>query len=283
MIRGIRPHKSGFTIIEVIIFLSVSMALVLGSVILFNTRIPRTQFSQGVNDLVSKISDTGDNVANGSFSDSSKVSCSGGVASQDPTTAQEQGTNAGCLFLGRAMQFAPGPPCHTPPDDSCNQIDTYTVYGSRLALLGGVAKTLAESSPDLGQIKPETYTTNFGLYITDAFIGDKTVPVGGIAFLSSFGASKNGATGDPLGASHLDLAALTSTRTGAISTAFITSAKSDLRGAGLINPDKGVTICVKSGSTKQFAIITVGAGRQPSSVKSEIFEASEWSGSKCNA
>ncbi len=273
MIRGIRPQQSGFTIIEVIIFLSISMALVAGTVVLFNTRIPRSQFSQGVNDLASKLSSSANDVANGFYPSTSNFTCTNGTISSGST---EQGKNAGCLFLGKAIQFAPNPSCTTiPGGDKCDAINVYTIYGRRVSISGASATSLAEASPNIGGIPPEKYTTNFGLYITNVFEdGNKAKPVGGIAYLQSFGAGKTGGSGDPLGASQLEVAPLPTTRIAYSPSTFASAA--GLGGALNTNPNNGILVCLKSGVTKQFAVITIGSGRQPSAVTPEILSETEW-------
>ena len=108
-------HQSGFTIIETIIFLGVSAALFLGVIGLINNSVNKTEFSQGVKQFASQIQTIVDQVKTGTYDNYTDFGCEAPLRGDDqtdlfPVTNKPyiaQGSNFGCTFIGRVIQFYP--------------------------------------------------------------------------------------------------------------------------------------------------------------------------------
>jgi type II secretory pathway pseudopilin PulG len=101
-----RP-QSGYTIIEVMIFLLVSTAL-LGSVItMISGRQERVRFTQSVENVERRLQDILNDVSTGYYPTTGNFSCQGNSTTglTFGTTHIEQGANRDCVFLGKAIWF----------------------------------------------------------------------------------------------------------------------------------------------------------------------------------
>lgn len=104
----------GFTIVEVLIVLAVSSMLFLSAVLLINGREAKTQFTTGINDEISQIQQIITDTTDGYYPNNSDFTCAGNPGGEvTPKTvapgSTQQGTNQGCIFLGKAIQFGLGP------------------------------------------------------------------------------------------------------------------------------------------------------------------------------
>lgn len=283
MIRGTRPQQSGFTIIEVIIYLTISIAIVAGSIALFSTRIPKTQFNQALVELDQKIRDTSGEVASGFYPSTATLSCNGTSIS---ASGDGQGSNAECVFLGRAIQFGPGEDgCSSVGGEDCDTFKIYSIWGRTSTLTGSrTVSSLDESQPrflDTNVIEPERFVTGFGLYVTKVIAAGGS-PVGGVAFLQTFGTPNISGSDDlPSGASQVEMRTLggnlgqneeqfTRSPGGTYASIF-----SDLSSP---NPSSGVTLCLRSAVSEQYATMTIGDGSRPLSNKVEILGKTAWEG-----
>lgn len=97
----------GFTIIEVMIVLAVTGALFVSAALLIAGRQQQTQFDQSIREVQSQIQQVINEIGHGFYPNSGDFSCEAG-SSGPPTftgAAAGQGTNEGCIFLGKAIQF----------------------------------------------------------------------------------------------------------------------------------------------------------------------------------
>jgi type II secretory pathway pseudopilin PulG len=123
-----RRGTGGYTIVEVIIVLTVSALLFAASVAGYNMQNQRTAFTDSVNNLAQDIQDVLNDVDNGFYPSDSSFTCTApanGNPVIDPTTPSQQGTNTGCIFVGKAIQFAPA-------GTNSAALDVYTVVGRRI-------------------------------------------------------------------------------------------------------------------------------------------------------
>src|SRR5438477_181949 len=111
--RGGRGPQ-GYTIVEVMIFLAVSSALLLSAMALISAQQRKTRFSQGSKDMVSQLQDIVNIISTGYYINSNNYKCSdsgNGDSSGYPTvsssTANNKGANYGCTFIGHVFQFSP--------------------------------------------------------------------------------------------------------------------------------------------------------------------------------
>ncbi len=105
-----RRALGGYTIVEVMIFLTVSGVIFAGAVLSFSGQQGKSRFEQGAHDLLSKIQDYVDRTSTGLFPGNGQYSCtvaSGGRA-QLKAGGSGTGTNQACIFLGRTVQVIPG-------------------------------------------------------------------------------------------------------------------------------------------------------------------------------
>ncbi len=284
MIRGKRPHQGGYTIIEVITVLTISTVLIVSAMALFNSRIPRTQFSQAVTELETKLRGVTNDVQNGFYPSTNNIKCD--ATSGVQAAPGEQGTNSDCIFMGKAIQFASQKgdcDLNSPPVDhaDCDQIGIYTVWGLRKDL------STTQNNTELAEPKiidpttvgaGETYTIPHGLHITK-IIGPVANP-NGVAYLQTFGSGAvtvDGGEERVTGSQSVEMRVF-NTNSGNLALgqpASVFAGFTNIKAASK-NPANGVIICLKSGTTDQLAAITLGENNNPMSVTQRILSAAEW-------
>lgn len=241
----------GYTVVEIMVFLTVSTLIVGSAIALFSTRIPSAQFSQSVHELETKIRSVSNDVLNGYYPSASNFSCkinNGQIEISSLGSSSEQGTNEECVFLGRAVQFT----------ENSDEVSIYNIVGRRLSPSGSIVSTLADAQPKAidsvsgGAAGPENFTTGFGLKV------ESIVPVGttGVMFTQSFGSSAVGA--NVTGASQLEFYPFN-----------ITGALTDIDPNLLKDKNSGISICLGDGSNRR-AKIHIGEGGNPHSTRVEF-------------
>jgi type II secretory pathway pseudopilin PulG len=100
-----KPGK-GFTIVETMIFLVVSMAVFGTAVATISTQNRRTAFVQAARDVELQLQDVFNDVENGFYPSSNDFTCSRGPSIS--SVANQQGTNEECIFIGKLIEFGPG-------------------------------------------------------------------------------------------------------------------------------------------------------------------------------
>ncbi|HET7673135.1 MAG TPA: type II secretion system protein [Candidatus Saccharimonadales bacterium] len=127
-------RAGGYTIIEVIIVLTVSSLLFAATVVGFSQQNRRTQFTDSVNNFTQDVQDVLNDVETGVYPSNNGFKCSANASGGSPTittnsaTNVEQGKNTDCIFVGKAIQFAP-------QGTDSSAVDIYTLIGRRL--IGG--------------------------------------------------------------------------------------------------------------------------------------------------
>jgi prepilin-type N-terminal cleavage/methylation domain-containing protein len=155
--RGGAPLKNsgGFTLLEVMIVLVVSSAMLISAMVLFGGQQRRVRFSQSMRDVESKIQDVINDVTTGYFP-TTEFRCSGGASGPlidtSPATPGEQGANSACLFVGKAIHFKE------------NEMTILTLVGNRYQNGGStVVNSFADSEPvivqSLNEVKPYLWGT----------------------------------------------------------------------------------------------------------------------------
>jgi prepilin-type N-terminal cleavage/methylation domain-containing protein len=108
MIRG-GYHKAadGFTIVEVMIVLAVSGLLLASAALLIDGRQARTEFTTAINYEQQRIQQIINETASGYYPNGNDFTCNANPAGAVlfSKVASAQGTNGGCIFLGKAVQF----------------------------------------------------------------------------------------------------------------------------------------------------------------------------------
>lgn len=114
--------KDGFTIIEVMIFLAVSGFMFVLAAVFINGKQANVAFRQGIEAAASTVTNTIDTVANGEYPSLGNFSCNASGGGVSITTGNAgQGSNGGCIFLGKVLQFG--------TNAAETEYKTYTVAG----------------------------------------------------------------------------------------------------------------------------------------------------------
>lgn len=257
MIRGSRPHQGGYTIIEVIIVLTVTSLLLASAILLFRSRIPRTQFSNAVVEFDTKLRDTMGQVVSGYYPSSN---------------VPDLGTNEDSIFLGRVIQFGPNVDGCSPGSDKCDEINSYTVSGRRVVGIppnDTVVTTLADANPKVVSGSDDTMTLGYGLHVTKVLIGGTSTNLAGLGFIQTFGSV--GVGGLPSGTPQVQLLPIVGDL-GEQPASFTDATFGGRLQANPPNPSQGIVICLKSGTTDQVASITLGGNQDVLGTKIDIAE-----------
>lgn len=112
----------GFTIVETLIVLSITAVLAISAFAFIGNRQSKTQFLVAVSNARQQIEQILNETVNGYFPKTSTIRCAAVPGNSGPptltTAASTQGSNTGCIFLGKVLLFAvPG-----------TGLDRYTVY-----------------------------------------------------------------------------------------------------------------------------------------------------------
>lgn len=256
-------HTSGYTIVEVMIVLTISSALFATAVFGYSAQNRRTAFTQSIKELELKIQDTLNDVGTGYYPNSGNFSCVRAGSPAYPAIAggtSQQGTNQDCIFVGKALDLT--------SEAGDNTFETYTIMGLRSSSTN--ADLSASSIEDTANRTiagidgaVEGYTVNGALNIKRTLIGDGSTndQSKGFAVVSGFGGGVlggSGATSNQVSIASID----TAYNFG--STSALAVRASDL--------NKTITICLEeadSGADARHATIKIGLGSKIS-VESNI-------------
>jgi type II secretory pathway pseudopilin PulG len=257
-------RQTGYTIIEVMMFLAISgvMFLIAGSFI--NGQQQATQFSQSLNDFESKVQDVVNNVATGTFPDAGTFTCNVNASSGTlsfTTGTQTQGTNQSCVFIGKALQLY--------PQNNPDGLNIFTVAGRRTDSAGAEVQRLDDAIPTpvavassitntAGIELTDKETLRWGAKVTRVVTASSHQDVSAIGFISDFG--HYGSTGTssllsgaqsvtlvlPLGALNQDLA-------GGVSVVR------SIRETDRVRGNEGAIICLKSANDNRRGALKISA------------------------
>lgn len=156
----------GYTIVEVMIVLAISMAMLALAAGFINGRQGKASFNQGANDFASRIQSVANQVADGQFSDIG-LDCTTSPISY--SAGHEQGFNDQCVFLGKMIYIRNG-------DLSKPQYDVISVAGDRL-YLGNPPTTLTQANPRAIPPLTTTQATPQRLWANHGITGEDTTTV----------------------------------------------------------------------------------------------------------
>jgi prepilin-type N-terminal cleavage/methylation domain-containing protein len=265
-----KARSSGFTIIEVMIVLAVTGLLFLSAAALISGRTNQTEFDQSSRAFQQQIQDSVNEVESGAYTGtlgSSDYSCTPGNPVTFNSGGTTQGTHDGCIFLGDLLAFGLG----------ANQDgeNTYTLAGDRLQQSGpGVGEevtSLSNAGPSVvtlgtGQFDATSSQLEYGLhpYTVNGKSsmnyslngGVSLTPIGGFALVYSL-ASYNGVNIES-GSQQVNVVPLVNSYLGEAQATLVGDVASKLPSS----PDSAsgtlVTICAKSSTTNQYALVTIG-------------------------
>jgi type II secretory pathway pseudopilin PulG len=268
MTQGGYREASGFTITETLIVLAVTGVLFVSAMVLINGRQNRTQFQTAINSLQQQLQQTINETVNGYYPQNTAFTCVRGPSTPPALTTalsnDRQGQNAGCIFLGKVLQFgvqSSDPQTYAIIPVVGNRMDTTgateasTLYGSTGAFPEAAAATVGApnntlTGADTSAVLQQGMTVGKMWYN-----GDPANKTGTVGFISTLPAI--GGTGVASGSQHLNLYTVAVTDLGQ-NTAQIATAMYPTAGSQPLVPVSSVSICVASGTTKQWGLITIG-------------------------
>lgn len=266
------PYPSGgFTIIESMIFLVVSVGL-FGSVVgMLTQQVRRNEFAKSVEAFEVRLQDALNDVSTGFYSADETKGCryspTGPEATPTPHTgSQQQGANIDCIFVGKAFQFAPsGNP------NGASGYSIYSMIGNRTTpgSSGEDVVSLAEAKPKLATVSSglpgfvETGTLIQDVEITKVVDLSSNLPIGGIALVSTF-ATKDSTTNALSGnAARVKLHTVTSSSLNTDNDITFASKAEKLTPPGLKVASAGVLICIReAGTNGRKASVSIGTDQQ---------------------
>lgn len=258
-----KPGQAGYTIIEVMIVLVVTAALFTSAVVLINGRQQRTQFDQSIREVRSQIQQVINEVSNGFYPDFTNFTCTA-TGSGPPAFAASsggQGTNEGCIFLGKAIQFGVE---GTDPE----QFRVINIAGRQKSTAGNEVSSLAQAQPRAialdgsSNVTVDISNNEILLYGLETVWADAGV----VAFTSNLSdiSSPTGASIQQLNVTPISGSALGMSEVGAVQ-----ALNSNLASSAQ-NPAGGTHICFVSGGTNQSGLITIGGSGGSLTVEMDI-------------
>lgn len=282
-----KQKNTGFTIVEVMIFLAVSGVLMASALLLVNGQQQKTQFAQAIREIDAQIRDIMNDVASGVYNNTGDFRCE--IVDDGPPRieagANRQGANVGCVFIGRVFQFQPGSAALAQ-----EKYNVFSIAGRQYQ--GDLFNSKLVS--DLPQAKPLPIAPNssygslnstaidlteynqleYGLSIKDntdsarpgLSYNDGTGPqrVGGFGFFSNFTNYPNGGANFESGRQFTDIWVIPYSQLGEEPASFADRiiAMGDGVGAQYKNPIGGITLCFHSAGTDQYGKIVIGDNQQ---------------------
>jgi type II secretory pathway pseudopilin PulG len=255
--RGGR-QKQGYTIVEVMVFLAISGFMFILAAGFISGKQAKSEFRQGMNDINSHIQQTISDVSNGFYPSAGDFACSADGLGSTPTFpggVNGVGTNKGCTFVGKVIQFGVGSPDST-------TYNTYSIVGRQFQTddksltpptnfqqAKPVAMTGIGGSKDLTQ----TQNLEWGLTVDKMYNG--TTPIGAIGFFAGFATTTD--TNLDSGAATPVAIAIPSSQLGQGKPNIDTQVNSLSDASTVIDTDPEIIICFKGGG-RQYGRLTIG-------------------------
>jgi type II secretory pathway pseudopilin PulG len=278
-------QKSGYTIVETLIFIAVSSGLFFAAMNAVGGRQQQVQFTQAVRNFDSQLKDIMNDVSTGFFPSQGNVSCS--IALNAPAATRpvvgprtgdevtEQGTSDSCIFAGKALQFGP-----TSAEDTVdnNLIVVHTLVGRRNNPEGDDVSSIAEANPMV--VAPTSETSTIPDFSSQVLL-DWGLRVNRVVVPTSSGAQDYGTLGifntfsdtqssAPIAENQVvDLVPITDSAIGDSSytaVALLNSITDETAiGSEVVvepNPAEGVVLCLSDPDRNQKAMITLSSANR---------------------
>jgi type II secretory pathway pseudopilin PulG len=272
-VHAVRSGAAGFTIVEVLIVLSVTGAMFISAFTLINGKQDVASFNQSIRNVQTELQQVVTEVGSGHYPNNGTFKCDkdgpgGGTDITAGTTAQ--GANLHCLFLGRAIQFAVGT---TVPE----VYNVYTVVGLRGSaaspstnLATAKARLLARSASAADAAIPDNaYDTKrllYGLAVSQPYLTANP----GTSYASFAITSKLGVIGASDASQQIDIVPIANSILHDTKAAGVSKINAALPTA-TPNPAQGIDICFNSGSTNQSGKITIGGSGRQGTINLKIY------------
>ena len=271
-------NRGGFTIVETLMVLGITSILFIAVIGSITDRQNRIQFSQGMRDISSSISDVMNDVTTGFFPTTPGLTCTAGSTNAAPqlgydsTQGDATGARKDCVFAGKVIQIG--------TDTSASSGFVYSMAGRRLTYSGVNSSDVANFS----ELKPvvidssntDNVTVSPGISNIDA-TGVLGLPYGirivrsdgsdggralGIFYKDFRGVSLNGQSSSGVTSVSIADVASASAGTSAMSQANVIAAADNTAvvSTKFLSGNNTITLCFKSDATNQTATITIGNG-----------------------
>lgn len=255
----------GYTIVEVLIFLATTTALFAMSMRLIAGQEGKTQFVTTVRDMESTMNDFANNVATGYYTKVADFRCqvngSGTIQILPPGGGGQQGTNEECIYAGTVIKFGENNAAGSNRYIEIPMAGRRQVSNRNVDSLIEAAPATIYSAPVPDAVKRSVlpHGAQFRcIKINNGSCGSGNAAIG---FFTTFNGTdpntrKGGIQADLLYFSGVDL------------THFLSSAAATVNGTmdslttaqlSAMRPQK-VDICITSGSSNQYALLTLGGG-----------------------
>lgn len=261
-LRSIKSSR-GYTIVESLIFLAVSGAMATAVMMLIAGQQGRAEFQSAIREFEVILQDVSNDIETG-FSSASGSNCrfNGNDAQLLPPSSGNR-----CVFVGKVLQFG------VDGDDS--KLAIHTVVGRQRTPAGQEATTLSSAQAQVlpGGVEVKALRSMRVVYVRAAGLPD----LGAFGYLTTFRDYQLGG-GDLLtsGSIGMDVIPIRPNIPGVGNTqANVTT---DIRNnwvAPVINPGGGVTICLQSLGSNQWAKIVVGGASGRSSAPTAVIGGSD--------
>ena len=277
MRRGL--NSQAYTIVEVMIFLAISSALLIIALLFVGGQQRKTEFYQSIHDIEQQINDVMNNASTGYYAKTTNFKCFIDVSGDlvFDTTDQSQGTNQGCIFIGRAIQFGVG-------GSNGSGFNVYNLVGKQYSSGTTEINSLAEARPmalasstshSTIPDNTESRTLKYGLKVNKIKYNGTSSDTGAVSFITDFSLSALGGALNS-GSRTIKLYAISGSTAinqpkDTIVDAIDTSSPSPLGGADYFVEATDVTICFASGGTNQSGQITIGSENRQLSTKLDIY------------
>jgi prepilin-type N-terminal cleavage/methylation domain-containing protein len=258
MNSGLTPQ--GFTIIEVLIVLSLASFMFVSAAFSMNSDQKQTEFDTGARQIYTQLQSLSTDVQNGLYSNNN-VSCTydfnyssplPGSYPSFPNTPLTPGANLGCVYLGKAIQFNPG-------SMASSHYNVYSIVGvqyidNKLDLPPGFPAYATVLSTVRGSLYGSAPTGTQSINLPDQFTVSKITyannPIGAGNDILGF---YNTQTNNTLASSSLSDQLFILPTSGLTISEAITSLNSDsvsMGGESIgeydLSPSKPITVCFKS-------------------------------------
>lgn len=257
-----RLPSGGYTIIEVMIVLVISTALLGSTLLMVNQRNQRTAFAQAAEDVRQRMQDTLNDIATGYYPTTNRLNCVTNDDTGPPVVTQlapaapdkPQGSNANCIFMGKAVEF------NKPTAGSAGTVNAYTIVGRKTInqdALKREVSSIADAKPVVASSSFDSFSLYGTIEVTKVLADTGNPNSKGFSIVSAFGTTSDSGMVQSYG-NRPTLAYVASSPT-ASTTQFITDVQ------GTMDPSKaqrGILICIQEIGGGSKAAVRIGANGQ---------------------
>ena len=276
IVRHLKQAQNGFTIIETMIVLAITGALLASALILIRGQQNRTEFTQTINDVQQQIDDVMNDVVTGFYPNTDNFTCRASANIPLPEKvasggSAQQGKNLDCIFMGRALQFGVA-------GTSGGGFNNYTVVGLRqyndpvngkrdVATFSEAKPTAVAPGTSSSSNFPDATVSNslrYGLRVTKMNYYDASntpQSIAGFVVMGSLAVLNSGTGNLVSGSQRVNIVPIPIGSPGNLNStpqSFVDQING-LSNSSVINPAGGIVLCFRSGGTSQYGVITIGA------------------------